>query len=61
MLESINKALNKYVPKMGVKPHLRVSALTRDHLRNVITAFIATGDGSQPPHIIGRGREPSTC
>ncbi|MYH15525.1 MAG: AAA family ATPase [Gammaproteobacteria bacterium] len=47
VLESINAALNKYVPKeWGVKPHLRVSALTRDHLRNVITAFIATGEGS---------------
>ena len=47
VLESINTALNKYVPKeWGVEPHLRVSALTRDHLRNVITAFIATGEGS---------------
>ena len=47
VLESINTALNKYVPKeWGVEPHLRVSALTRDHLRNVITAFIVTGDGS---------------
>ena len=46
VLESINVALNKYVPKeWGVEPHLRVSALTRDHLRNVITAFIATGEG----------------
>ena len=47
VLESINTALNNYVPKeWGVEPHLRVSALTRDHLRNVITAFIATGEGS---------------
>ena len=47
VLESINTALNKYVPKeWGVEPHLRVSALTRDHLRNVITAFIATGEGT---------------
>ena len=46
VLESINTALNKYVPKeWGVKPHLRVSALTRNDLRNVITAFIATGEG----------------
>ena len=46
VLESINTALNKYVPKeWGVEPHLRISALTRDHLRNVITAFIATGKG----------------
>ena len=47
VLESINTALSKYVPKeWGAKPHLRVSALTRAHLRNVITAFIATGDGN---------------
>lgn len=26
-------------------PHLKISSLTRDHLRTVITAFLATGDG----------------
>lgn len=47
ILESINSALEKYVPKeWGVKPHLKVSNLTREHLRKVITAFIATGDGN---------------
>ena len=47
VLRSINTALNKYVPKeWGVEPHLRVSALTREDLRNVITAFIATGERS---------------
>ena len=47
LVESINTALNKYVPKeWGVEPHLRVSALTREHLRKVITAFVATGEGS---------------
>jgi len=46
VLESINTALKKYVPKeWGVQPHLKVSNLTREHLRKVITAFIATGDG----------------
>lgn len=46
VLESINKALKKYVPKeWGVEPHLKVSNLTRDNLRKVITAFIATGEG----------------
>ena len=46
ILESINTALKKYVPKeWGVQPHLKVSNLTRDHLRRVITAFVATGDG----------------
>lgn len=47
VLESINSALKKYVPKeWGVEPHLKVSNLTREHLRKVITAFIATGDGN---------------
>lgn len=47
VLESINKALKKYVPKeWGIEPHLKVSTLTREHLRKVITAFIATGEGN---------------
>lgn len=47
VLESINRALSKYVPKeWGVEPHLKVSNLTREHLRKVITAFIATGEGN---------------
>jgi putative ATP-dependent endonuclease of the OLD family len=47
VLESISTALNKYVPKeWGIEPHLKVSNLTREHLRRVITAFIATGEGS---------------
>ncbi|UFW42390.1 MULTISPECIES: ATP-dependent nuclease [Bradyrhizobium] len=46
VLESINVSLKKYVPReWGAKPHLKVSSLTREHLRKVITAFIATGDG----------------
>ncbi len=46
VLESINQALKKYVPReWGAQPHLHVSNLTRDHLRSVITAFIATGEG----------------
>ena len=46
VLESISTALTKYVPKeWGVNPQLKVSNLTRDHLRRVITAFIATGAG----------------
>lgn len=45
VLESINASLKKYVPKeWGVEPHLKVSNLTRDHLRSIITAFIATGE-----------------
>ena len=46
ILESISTALKKYVPKeWGGEPHLKVSTLTREHLRKVITAFISTGDG----------------
>jgi putative ATP-dependent endonuclease of OLD family len=45
VLKSIDAALKKYVPKeWGVEPHLKVSTLTREHLRKVITAFVATGD-----------------
>ena len=47
VLETINTALKKYVPKeWGIEPHLKVSNLTREHLRKVITPFIATGEGS---------------
>ena len=47
VLESISASLKKYVPKeWGIEPHLKVSNLTREHLRKVITAFIATGEGS---------------
>jgi putative ATP-dependent endonuclease of OLD family len=47
VLETINESLKKYVPReWGIEPHLKVSNLTREHLRSVITAFIATGEGS---------------
>lgn len=46
VLESIEAAIKKYVPReWGIAPHLKVSNLTREGLRKVITAFIATGDG----------------
>src|SRR4029077_9664846 len=46
VLNSISAALKKYVPKeWGIEPHLKVSNLTREHLRKVVTAFIATGEG----------------
>ena len=46
ILQSIEASIKKYVPKeWGVAPHLKVSNLTREHLRKVITAFVATGDG----------------
>ena len=47
VLKSIDTALKKYVPReWGVSPHLKVSNLTRENLRKVISAFIATGDGT---------------
>jgi len=47
VLESIEAAIKKYVPReWGITPHLKVSTLTRESLRKVITAFIATGEGS---------------
>lgn len=46
VLESIEASVKKFVPKeWGAAPHLKVSNLTREHLRNVITAFVATGEG----------------
>jgi len=47
VLESINTVLKKYVPKeWGIEPHLKVSNLTREHLRKVVTAFVTTGNGN---------------
>ena len=56
VLESINDSLKRYVPKeWGVEPHLKVSNLTREHLRKVITAFIATGDGKHAAPFFRQG------
>lgn len=51
VLDSISEALKKYVPKeWGTSPKLKVSNLTREELRKVITAFISTGvDGHSAP------------
>lgn len=47
VLKSLDAALKKYVPReWGVSPHLKVSTLTRENLRKVISAFIATGEGT---------------
>lgn len=47
VLKSIDVALNRYVPReWGVSPHLKVTNLTRENLRKVISAFIATGEGT---------------
>lgn len=56
VLESIDNSLKKYVPReWGVKPHLKVSNLTREHLRKVVTAFIATGDGDHAAPFFRQG------
>lgn len=56
VLDSIDKSLKKYVPReWGVKPHLKVSNLTREHLRKVVTAFIATGDGDHAAPFFRQG------
>ncbi len=56
VLESINSALKKYVPKeWGIEPHLKVSNLTRENLRKVITAFIATGEGAHAAPFFRQG------
>lgn len=56
VLESIDKSLKKYVPReWGVKPRLKVSNLTRESLRKVVTAFIATGDGDHAAPFFRQG------
>lgn len=56
VLDSIDKSLKKYVPReWGMKPHLKVSNLTREHLRKVVTAFIATGDGDHAAPFFRQG------
>lgn len=56
VLESIDESLKRYVPKeWGIDPHLKVSNLTREHLRKVITAFIATGEASHAAPFFRQG------
>lgn len=44
ILESVQKGVRSYVPSdWAVDPHLRVSNLTRVHLRKVLTVFMGTG------------------
>ena len=46
VLESIEASIKRFVPReWGIAPHLKVSNLTREHLRKVVTAFVATGEG----------------
>lgn len=47
VLDSIEASIKRFVPReWGIAPHLKVSNLTREHLRKVITAFVATGEGN---------------
>ncbi|WP_432799920.1 ATP-dependent nuclease [Poriferisphaera sp. WC338] len=56
VLESINESLKKYVPReWAAKPHLRVSDLTREHLRKIVTSFIVTGDGDHAAPFMRQG------
>jgi putative ATP-dependent endonuclease of the OLD family len=56
VLQSIDASLKKYVPReWGVEPHLKVSSLTREHLRKVVTAFIATGNGTHSAPFFRQG------
>lgn len=58
ILESIEEAMRKYVPsEWGISPRLKVSKLTREHLRQIITAFINTGESEHaaPFYLQGRG------
>lgn len=44
ILSSIQTALNSYIAKdWGQNPHMRVTDLTRENLRKVLTVFIGTG------------------
>lgn len=58
VLESVNQSLKKYMPKeWGDEPRLKVTNLTREHLRKVVTPFVATGsaDHSAPFYRQGTG------
>jgi len=52
ILTGFQSALNEFVPyEWASKPHLRVSDLTREHLRKTLTVFMATGATSPTgPH-----------
>lgn len=58
ILENIENSIKKFVPKeWGASPHLKISNLTREHLRKIITAFVTTGnsDHSLPFYRQGTG------
>ena len=44
ILTEVQKSLQEFVPAdWGAEPHLRVSDLTREHLRKTLTVFMSTG------------------
>jgi putative ATP-dependent endonuclease of the OLD family len=44
ILTNVQKSLQEFVPSdWGAEPHLRVSDLTREHLRKTLTVFMSTG------------------
>lgn len=58
VLETIEMAMRKYVPReWGIVPRLKISNLTREHLRQIVIAFINTGESehSAPFYRQGRG------
>jgi len=47
ILLGVQEALKEFVPSdWGSEPQLRVSDLTREHLRKTLTVFMSTGEGS---------------
>ncbi len=50
ILETLNNAIKKYMPKeWGEQPHLKITNLTREQLRKVVTSFVSTSDGHSAP------------
>ena len=50
ILKTLNKAIKKYMPKeWGEQPHLKITNLTREQLRKVVTSFVSTSDGHSAP------------
>ena len=47
ILSAVQKSLKQFVPThWGTEPHLRVSNLTREHLRKTLVVFMSSGSGS---------------
>ena len=47
ILETIENSIKKFVPKeWGTAPRLKISKLTREHLRKIITVFVDSGNNT---------------